>query len=116
MASEREVQNSILLATARSALLFRSNAGKWFNVPNPCPACALKGRWIQGMPAGAPDLIGLVRGSGAALAVECKSPTGRQRAEQVDFEAAWVKAGGIYVLARSATEALEQVRRHTGPS
>lgn len=99
-ASEREVQNDILRATARTALLWRNNAGKWFNVPNPCPACALKGRWIQGAPAGSPDLIGLVRGSGKALAIECKSETGKQRQEQVDFEVSWRKAGGIYVLAR----------------
>ena len=107
--SERETQNAILAALARQTLLFRSNAGKWFNVPNPCPACAAKGRWIQGMPAGAPDLMGIVRGTGAGLAVEVKSDTGKQRPEQRDFEAAWTRSGGIYVLARSAEEAIASV-------
>jgi hypothetical protein len=35
-----------------------------------------------------------------------KAENGRQRESQILFERAWVKVGGIYILARSAEEAV----------
>src|SRR6187431_2117200 len=111
MTSEREIQNSILRDTAREPVrLFRSNAGKWFNVPNPCPVCATRGRWIQGFPAGAPDLIGLVHG-GRAVSLETKTASGKQRDEQKDWQAMWERFGGVYLLCRSSQEAIDGIRK-----
>ncbi|MEG3175797.1 hypothetical protein U1872_06115 [Sphingomonas sp. RB3P16] len=56
-----------------------------------------------GLP-GAGDIVGHRRGF--AFQVEMKTLTGPQREEQRSFERAWKKTGGIYVLARSAGEAV----------
>ena len=52
---------------------------------------------------GIADIIG-VTGDGRALAVECKSKTGRQSAEQKAFETNWSGRGGLYVLARNVDD------------
>lgn len=56
---------------------------------------------------GSGDIIGVTRGR--PLAVETKTESGKQREAQIIFERAWVKCGGIYVLARSAAEARERI-------
>jgi len=50
--------------------------------------------------SGVADIIGVTK-NGKALAVECKSKTGKQAATQKAFETAWTERGGVYVLARS---------------
>jgi hypothetical protein len=60
---------------------------------------------------GSGDIIGAA--SGRPLAVEMKTAEGQQRRAQIMFEQAWVKVGGIYILARSAGEALDKVRSAT---
>ena len=57
---------------------------------------------------GSGDIAGVTNGVG--LHVEMKSLTGRQREAQERFEQAWKRAGGLYVLAHSAEEALMGVR------
>lgn len=59
-----------------------------------------------GLP-GSGDILGASRGR--PLSVELKDSTGRQSEVQKRFEVAWVKAGGIYVLARSAREARDAI-------
>lgn len=60
-----------------------------------------------GLP-GSGDILGTHRG--LALAVEIKKRTGRQSQQQRNFERAWTAAGGVYVLARSAGEAVRAVK------
>jgi hypothetical protein len=57
--------------------------------------------------AGSGDIIGAT--GGRPLAVEVKTLTGRQADQQKKFEIAWRKVGGIYILARSADEALSKL-------
>lgn len=59
-----------------------------------------------GLP-GSADVIGAHRGR--PLAVETKTERGPQREAQKRFEAAWVKAGGVYLLVRSPEEALQHL-------
>lgn len=59
-----------------------------------------------GLP-GSGDIAGVHRRR--ALQVEMKTLTGKQREIQQNFERAWVKAGGIYILARSADEAIDRI-------
>lgn len=55
---------------------------------------------------GAPDILGAFRGR--ALGIECKRPGGgRQSPEQLRFQRAFEAAGGLYLLVRSADEALQ---------
>jgi hypothetical protein len=58
---------------------------------------------------GSPDIIGVT--CGHALAVENKTESGQQREAQILFERAWVKAGGIYILARTSAESREKTEQ-----
>jgi hypothetical protein len=56
---------------------------------------------------GSGDAIGATHSR--PLAVETKTLTGRQRESQIMFERAWVKAGGIYILARPGESVRERI-------
>lgn len=64
-------------------------------------------RTFRTAPRGFPDLIGSVRGR--ALAIEVKSPTGRQRPEQRDWQLRWEFCGGLYLLARDVDATIARV-------
>lgn len=51
---------------------------------------------------GVPDVIAVL--SGRCIGIEAKSETGRQSPDQAAFQAALDKAGGKYILVRSAGE------------
>lgn len=57
---------------------------------------------------GAGDAAGVSRGR--AVQIETKTLTGRHREVQMKFERAWVKAGGIYILAREADDATKVLK------
>lgn len=54
---------------------------------------------------GSPDIIGCIRGR--FVGIEVKSATGKQREAQINFQRAFERAGGTYVLARSVDDVLE---------
>ena len=56
--------------------------------------------------SGISDIIGIAF-DGRALAVECKSDTGRLSRQQEIFKAAWIARGGLYVLARGIDDLKE---------
>lgn len=62
---------------------------------------------------GCGDLSGvlMVSGLGIRLEVEVKAANGRQSDDQKRFQAMIERFGGIYILARSVEEALEQLTR-----
>lgn len=59
--------------------------------------------------SGQPDILG-VTPSGRGLGVEVKSVRGRQSEQQRRFQKAWEAHGGLYILARSAAEAVEALK------
>lgn len=96
---ESALQDEIRLALGRvpGLVLWRNNCG--FDADR-------KVRYGVGSPGGA-DLIGLYRGR--FLAVEIKTPTGRQSNEQRTFQALVEAKGGVYAILRSVDEALAWV-------
>lgn len=62
-----------------------------------------------GLGVGAADLIGVLRPAGRFFACEVKAPKGRLSREQQLWGAAVQAAGGIYIVARSAHEAIQQL-------
>lgn len=60
-----------------------------------------------GLP-GSADILGVLI-SGHALAAEAKTGTGRQQKNQGNFQTAWEKRGGIYVLFRSVDQLIEDI-------
>lgn len=78
-------------------VLFRNNVGL-------AERGQRKIRFGVGGPGGA-DLIGVRCRDGRFLAVEIKTPKGRQTDEQVRFQQLVTRTGGIYVVLRSVEEA-----------
>lgn len=105
---QREIQ--LALGSRPDTRVFRVNSGKWFHVDRPCPACREHGRWITGAPAGTADLLGVHGPAGRFLAVEVKSDSGVQSDQQKRFQEAVEVRGGLYVVARSASEAEAALR------
>lgn len=121
--SEKAELNDALmgLSALSDTLVYRQNTGQaWQGRPVDAPV----GDYVRVTPGmkiltdarpvkfgleGAADITGQRKGK--ALQVEMKTLTGRQREAQVNFERAWVQRGGIYVLARSADEAVDAVKR-----
>jgi hypothetical protein len=103
--TESQLQDAIRLALGRSRelVVWRNNCGH---------AVMAGGRRVTfgvGGPGGA-DLIGML--DGRFLAIEVKSPTGRQSPEQERFEGLVKSKGGIYLMPRSVEEALSLIAEH----
>lgn len=97
--SETAIMRSIhdaIVVTGR-ALLWRNNVGR----------ARFGAAWVAyGLGIGSPDLVGLVRSSGRAFALEVKTATGRLSPEQRAWHRAWSEAGGFVACVRSVDEAL----------
>ncbi len=61
-------------------------------------------RIVKVSATGVGDIMGCYRGRG--VAIETKTLIGEQRKSQILFERAWVRAGGLYIVARSVDDAL----------
>lgn len=57
---------------------------------------------------GEPDIQGLI--DGLWIGVEVKTEIGKQSPDQKRFQAAIIRAGGIYIVARSPEEAVSEIR------
>ena len=67
------------------------------------------GRHVRFGTPGAPDVRVTV--AGLAVAIECKSSTGRQSEQQRRWQAAHEAAGGVYLLCRDAVATAREVAR-----
>jgi len=91
----RALEDGIILAcSGADCLLWRHPTGK---------ATTATGHFIAFGLVGSADIIGVCRGR--AVAIEVKAGRDRQRPEQVAFQRAWERAGGLYVIARSIDDA-----------
>ncbi len=96
---ETAIHNAILVALSKQfhphGVFWRQNSGK---------VKTEQGRWVSLGPTGISDIVGVLYG--IPVFVEVKTDKGRQRKAQAAFQRAIEKAGGIYIIARSAEEAL----------
>lgn len=100
--TETPVLSAVLVALSvlPETMLWRHNSGA---------ARTVDGRWIKFGLTGSGDIIGCHQGR--AIAIETKRPKGGRFSEsQINFSIAWRKAGGLYIPARSAEEALDALR------
>lgn len=98
--SEANIQNEIMIALSKAGcLIWRNNVGAWKDPSGRVIRYGVGGK-------GGSDLLG-VAPDGRALAVECKTATGRVRPEQELFIAAVKRAGGRAGIARSVDDALK---------
>lgn len=122
MTSEKCILNDTLIhgSALPNTFIYRQNTGTAWQGK---PVDAAPGDYIRvehgmrilrnarpiefGLP-GAGDVTGHRKGK--AVQIETKTLTGAQRKAQINFEREWVKRGGIYILARSADEAVDALR------
>jgi predicted TIM-barrel fold metal-dependent hydrolase len=100
---ETDTTNRTLLALQMrwpKGLFYRRNVGA---------AILPSGRFVRFGYAGMADIAGVV--DSISVEVETKTGDERQRKEQRGWQAAVERAGGVYVLARTPEEAVEQVER-----
>lgn len=104
--SETQLVRAVLDALhAKGVWCWRVNAGLTVFA-----AGAHAKRVIKGAPNGTPDVIGVLpEGSGRMFGIECKSPTGKQNANQKAWEARANRSGVRYGVARSVSDALEHL-------
>jgi len=97
--SEAVLQQEIRLALGMrdDIFMFRINVGVFR------PLHGDQRRAIRSAPDGTPDLIGVMQ-PGRAFAIEVKAAKGQQREAQKNWQKAWEKRGGIYILARSVDD------------
>lgn len=100
--TEGQLQDAIRLALGRDPELvtFRNNIG----------SAVMRGGYRVTFGVGGPggaDLIGMFRGR--FLAIEVKTPAGRQSKEQQLFEGLVRSKGGIYIMPRSVDEAVSAI-------
>ena len=120
--SERDILADILLAVgSRSdARAWRQQAGVFVPMSGSvdCPRCghhgSLKGfqpRPVTRVGVDGMGDVGMILGPhGRACWIEAKSESGRQRESQANFQRMVESQGGVYILARSAEDAIGQLR------
>ena len=128
--SEQALQQHILAAIGSlpGVLVWRQNVGRapsawqrlpawledWirnsgFDVSSHGPLHISSGRLVQFGTAGQADIM-VIKG-GMMLAIEVKTPKGRQSLAQAAWQRALEAAGGVYVVARSVDDAVAALAR-----
>lgn len=110
--TEGQLQDAIRLALGRVSglVLWRNNVGRAmvdYGSGEPRPL-------VYGLCPGSADLIGCYQGR--FVAVEVKTPSGKQTPEQRLFQACVERNGGVYLLPRSVQQAVEMVAALAGGS
>lgn len=113
MGKEAHVLGEVRLYLGRTedVMLIRINTGKFRPIKGP------QDRIITSAPAGTPDLLGLMRLRGAygvPLAIETKG-RGRQSEAQKNFQIAWERRGGVYILAKSLQDVIKRLNLIRAP-
>ena len=108
---ESEIQSQIRLAAAPYAVLFRTNAGEFYQGQRVWSkefgqTVLINLQKVEGLPKGYSDLSGVRKADGRAVFIEVKTPTGRVRDEQVAFITAMRGIGAIAGVARSPEDAI----------
>lgn len=99
---ERDIQADTLIALQEAwpfGLFYRRNVG----------AFKAGDRFVRFGVAGQADIAGCIEGR--MVEIEVKRPGQKQRAEQRHWQQAIERCGGVYVLAYSPEQAVEELRR-----
>lgn len=109
---ESRIQSEIRLALAPYALMFRTNAGEFYQGQRVYSQefgqpVLINLKRIEGLPKGYPDLSGVRRSDGRAVFIECKSPTGRVSKDQEHFLNVMQEAHALCGVVRSIADAIK---------
>lgn len=114
MTEEHKIQNEIRIAASKSCVLFRMNAGDFWQgdlvySKEFKQKVLINLRKVEGLPKGYSDLSGVRRSDGKAVFIEVKAPKGRPTDQQKTFLSAMQKNGAIAGICRSAEDALKLI-------
>ena len=101
--TEKEIQNDIIrhLSARPDLRIWRNNIGVAVPVSQCCPQCRRYA--IRFGTPGSADLLG-IQAPGRYIAIEVKSPTGKQSPEQATFQRVITQLGGVYLIARGIND------------
>ena len=105
--TEHEIQQRILLAIGA-----RRDIRVWRNQTGALPD--VRGRLVRFGLVGSSDILGVMAPAGRILAIEVKSPTGRQTESQHNFQRMVESMGGLYILARSVEDVIRRLPPESG--
>jgi hypothetical protein len=99
--AESDLQRAILarISIIPGCFFWRQNVG----------AAQLGNRYVAFGIRGQADISGLIEPHGRRVEIEVKSATGRQSADQAEFQKRIESNGGLYILARTVDEAVDAV-------
>lgn len=108
---ESEIQSQVRLAAAPYAVLFRTNAGEFYQGQRVWSkefgqAVLINLKRIEGLPKGYSDLSGVRKSDGKAVFFEVKTPAGKVRDDQERFIAAMLDCHAVAGVVRSAEDAV----------
>lgn len=119
---ESDIQSAILRALGRQDVRMVAKKGRYvaekdglYKRPGSvfwranCGGLSISGRPMRGNPSGTADILGVV--NGRPVAMEVKRSSGKQSEVQAHWQRAWEAAGGLYVVVRSVSEAIEARER-----
>ncbi|MDE5770904.1 MAG: VRR-NUC domain-containing protein [Ruminococcus sp.] len=114
MTEEHRIQNEIRLTLADECVLFRTNAGDFWQgevvySKEFKQRVLINIRRIEGLPNGYSDLSGVRKKDGKAVFIEVKTPKGRPSAEQKKFLEIMQKYGAISGICRSKEDAINLI-------
>lgn len=113
--NEHDIQNLIRAAVADDCVLFRTNAGDfWQGTPVYSQkfrqTVLINLRKVEGLPPGYSDLSGVRLSDGKAVFVEVKTPSGRVSPEQEKFIERMKSYGAVAGICRSADDAIKLIK------
>lgn len=112
MTKEHIIQNQIRLKTADACVLFRTNAGDFWQgdvvySKEYRQKVLINLRRVEGLPQGYSDLSGVRRSDGKAVFIEVKTPEGAPSEKQKIFLKQMQSLGAIAGVCRSAEDAIK---------
>ena len=113
--NEHDIQNLIRAAVADDCVLFRTNAGDfWQGTPVYSKefkqTVLINLRKVEGLPPGYSDLSGVRLSDGKAVFIEVKTPSGRARPDQVKFIERMKSFGAIAGICRCVEDAIKLIK------
>lgn len=115
MTEEHKIQNDIRVAVANECILFRTNAGDFWQgdvvySKEFRQKVLINLRKIEGLPQGYSDLSGVRASDGKAVFIEVKTPKGKPSEEQKKFIRIMKSYGAIAGVCRSTEDAIKLVK------
>ena len=112
--TERDIQNQIRVAVSEKCIIFRTNAGEFWQGKRVYSkefkqTVLINLRKVDGLPQGYSDLSGVRISDGKAVFIEVKTNTGKVSTKQMNFINQMRNLSAIAGICRSAEDAIQLI-------